>query len=244
MNTHDEVDDAIEERTARLQRIAYGADASEAERAEAAAQLAALRGRPDAVGAGPVERAAAPRPADEPGTPDEEHDHRRVGTERRRIGVRPGTRRTLAFSSAALGIGVVIGLWVGTGVGPSATDGGDVPVAETVAWEVFERPATDGDVAQHPGPLVDLGTDDSTRRLLLTRSDGVRLIAVRTTDGENACLILALPVGRPATACTEDGRFPLEGIRAEISVQGVGVYLAGWRPDGQADINTADAPTG
>ncbi|HEX6954394.1 MAG TPA: hypothetical protein VF156_05885, partial [Agromyces sp.] len=63
-------------------------------------------------------------------------------------------------------------------------------------------------------------------------------------DGENACIILALPVGQPATACTEDGRFPREGIRAEISVQGVGVYLAGWTPDGQVDINTASAPTG
>ena len=238
-------DDELEERVARLQRVAYGADATAAERAAAEAELAALR-EPDDPGenaAGNVTArdggaGSAPSASDAasaslvsadapPGRPP-----------------RSGRRAVLAYSAAALVAGVAVGWGVGSAVVPSEGSDVGVPVAETVAWEVFDRPATDGDLVQHPGPLVDIGTDDSTRRLLLTRSDGVRLIAARTSDGEDACLILALPVGRPATACTEDGLFPRDGLRAEISIQGVGVYLAGWSPDGQAEINTATAPTG
>lgn len=238
-------DDELEERVARLQRVAYGADATDAERAAAEAELAALR-EPDDPGenaAGNVTArdggaGSAPSASDAasaslvsadapPGPPP-----------------RSGRRAVLAYSAAALVAGVAVGWGVGSAVVPSEGSDVGVPVAETVAWEVFDRPATDGDLVQHPGPLVDIGTDDSTRRLLLTRSDGVRLIAARTSDGQDACLILALPVGRPATACTEDGLFPRDGLRAEISIQGVGVYLAGWSPEGQAEINTATAPTG
>lgn len=253
-------DDDPEERIARLQRLAYGADATDAERAAAEAELAALRERGDA-GEGAAGEAPARSGAGDGSTrstaaaatvsvsagaaaPDAASASLDSADVRPVRPPRFGRRAVLAYSAAALVAGTVIGWAVGSGIAPSEGSDVGVPVAETTAWEVFDRPPTDGDFARHPGPLVDLGTDDSTRRLLLTRSDGVRLIAVRTTDGENACLILALPVGRPATACTEDGRFPRDGIRAEISVQGVGVYLAGWKPDGQADINTASAPTG
>ncbi|MGR0219021.1 hypothetical protein [Agromyces sp. ZXT2-6] len=239
-------DDALEKRVARLQRVAYGADATEAERAAAEAELVALRASKDAREHAPGDATArdgraegpAPSASDAASASVVPADARPLRSQR------SGRRAVLAYSAAALVAGAVIGWAVGSGIAPSEGSDVGVPVAETTAWEVFERPATDGDFVRHPGPLVDMGTDDSTRRLLLTRSDGVRLIAVQTKDGENACLILALPVGRPATACTEDGRFPREGLRAEISVQGVGVYLAGWKPDGQADINTASASTG
>lgn len=239
-------DDDLEARIARLQRVAYGADATDAERSAAEAELAALRERGDAregdAGGAPAPGGAGEAPArsaaDAASASPVSPSARPAGSPR------SGRRAVLAYSAVALVAGAVIGWAVGSGIAPSEGSDVGVPVAETRAWEVFERPATDGDFVRHPGPLVDIGTDDSTRRLLLTRSDGVRLIAVRTMDGENACIILALPVGQPATACTEDGRFPREGIRAEISVQGVGVYLAGWTPDGQADINTASAPTG
>ena len=239
-------DDDLEARIARLQRVAYGADATDAERSAAEAELAALRERGDA-GEGDAGDAPAPGGAGEAAARSaaDAASASPVSAGARPAGSpRSGRRAVLAYSAVALVAGAVIGWAVGSGIAPSEGSDVGVPVAETRAWEVFERPATDGDFVRHPGPLVDIGTDDSTRRLLLTRSDGVRLIAVRTMDGENACIILALPVGQPATACTEDGRFPREGIRAEISVQGVGVYLAGWTPDGQADINTASAPTG
>ena len=239
----DDHDDERSQRMARLQRLAYGADASEAERAEAEAELASLRVGDDSV-APPVKPSPAAGPTNDLAAhelpPDQTHSSPAAPA-------RPAQRgllRALAWSTAALVAGIAIGWGVGSGVEPSEGADVGVPVTETRAWEVFDRPATDGDFVRHPGPLVDIGTDDSTRRLLLTRSDGVRLVAVRTTDGEDACLILALPVGRPATACTEDGRFPRDGLRAEISVQGVGVYLAGWNPDGRAEINTASAPTG
>jgi hypothetical protein len=238
MHDHDDPD----KRMARLQRLAYGADASDDDRAAAHAELAALRS-PDADDGGgvdPVRPSGAidGAAADEPTTPSGVP----VGATTR--SPNPGLRRALALSATALVAGIAIGWGAGSAVEPSEGVDVGVPVAETVAWEVFDRPATDGDYVRHPGPLVDMGTDDATRRLLLTRSDGVMLLAVRTADGEDACLILALPVGRPATACTEDGRFPRDGLRAEISVQGVGVYLAGWAPDGHAEINMASAPTG
>jgi hypothetical protein len=239
----DDHDDERSQRMARLQRLAYGADASEAERAEAEAELASLRAGDDSVAAsvepspvtGPTNDLAAHEPP-----PDRTHSSPAAAA-------RPSQRGLLgafAWSTAALVAGIAIGWGVGSAVEPSEGADVGVPVAETAAWEVFDRPATDGDFVRHPGPLVDIGTDDATRRLLLTRSDGVQLVAVRTIDGEDACLILALPVGRPATACTEDGRFPRDGLRAEISVQGVGVYLAGWSPDGRVEINVASAPTG
>jgi hypothetical protein len=239
----DDHDDERSQRMARLQRLAYGADASEAERAEAEAELALLRVGDDSA-ARPVEPSPAAGPTNDLAAhelpPDRTHSSPAVPA-------RPAQRgllRALALSAAALVAGIAIGWGVGSAVEPSEGADVGVPVAETAAWEVFDRPATDGDFVRHPGPLVDIGTDDATRRLLLTRSDGVQLVAVRTIDGEDACLILALPVGRPATACTEDGRFPRDGLRAEISVQGVGVYLAGWTPDGRVEINVASAPTG
>jgi hypothetical protein len=245
MHDHDD----LNQRMARLQRLAYGADTPDAERAAAAAELAALQAH-DAVHAADAAPARARAAgsiedgrADEPATrPAAVPPGSAAGAPTR--SPQPGPRRALALSAATLVAGIAIGWGVGSAVEPSEGADVGVPVAETAAWEVFDRPATDGDFVRHPGPLVDIGTDDASRRLLLTRSDGVRLIAARTTDGENACLILALPVGRPATACTEDGRFPRDGLRAEISVQGVGVYLAGWAPDGRAEINMASAPTG
>lgn len=241
--------DDLEERVARLQRVAYGADATDAERAAAEAELAALAAlrEPDDAREGAAADATARGGRAEglaPSAPDAASASLVSADAPPDRSPRSGRRAVLAYSAAALVAGAVIGWAVGSGIAPSEGSDVGVPVAETVAWEVFDRPATDGDLVQHPGPLVDIGTDDSTRRLLLTRSDGVRLIAARTSDGANACLILALPVGRPATACTEDGLFPRDGLRAEISIQGVGVYLAGWSPDGQAEINTASAPTG
>lgn len=243
MHDHDDLD----QRMARLQRLAYGAHTPDAERAAAAAELAALRANDAAAHAADAAPARAvgsigDEQSAEAAVPAAVPPGSAAGAPTR--SPQPGRRRVLAFSAAALAAGIAIGWGVGSAVEPSEGADVGVPVAETAAWEVFDRPATDGDFVRHPGPLVDIGTDDASRRLLLTRSDGVRLIAVRTTDGGNACLILALPVGRPATACTEDGRFPRDGLRAEISVQGVGVYLAGWAPDGRAEINMASAPTG
>lgn len=231
--------DDRDERIARLQRLAYGAAASNAERAAAEAELAALRA-PDEVddvdtSGHPSTPGSTEEPAPAPKPPSGETSTRPT---------RSGFRPALAYSSAALVAGLAIGWGVGSAVEPSEGSDVGVPVAETTAWEVFDRQPTDGDFVRHPGPLVDIGTDDATRRLLLTRSDGVQLVAARTQDAENACLILALPVGRPATACTEGGRFPRDGLRAEISVQGVGVYLAVWNPDGRVEVNTASAPTG
>jgi hypothetical protein len=72
----------------------------------------------------------------------------------------------------------------------------------------------------------------------------VRLVAARTADGGNACLILVLPVGRPGIACTEYGRFPADGLRAEVSARAVGEYVAIWMADGRVTVNAAAVPSG
>ena len=82
------------------------------------------------------------------------------------------------------------------------------------------------------------------QRLLVTRSDGVRLVAARTADGGNACLVIVLPVGRPGVACTELGRFPADGLRAEVAARAVGEYVAIWYADGRVTINAAAVPSG
>jgi hypothetical protein len=242
-------DDEPADRIARLQRLAYGADTPDAERAAAATELAALTDAraaarppsgdgmpdPDAPGLGshgPDASEASDAtdvPAVSPPTPP--------GDAR----ARPRLRALLAASAGALVVGIATGWALGNAQEPSEGADVGIPVAETTAWEVFDRPMTRRDFVRYPAPLVDIGADVTSRRLLLTRSDGVRLVAVRTADGEDACLVLALPAGRPATACTEGGRFPGDGLRAEISVQGVVVYLAAWDADGRASINTASA---
>ena len=232
-------DDERDERMARLQRLAYGAGASDEERAAAAAELAALR-QPTEGPADPREDASPPGVAPAPPDPAEP---RSEAPDAARPRERFRVAGVLAAATVALVAGGVLGWALGSATEPSEGADVGVPVAETAAWQVFDRPVTEGDFVRYPAPLVDIDADDTSRRLLLTRSDGVQLVAVRTADGDDACLVLALPVGRPATACTEGGLFPGDGLRAEISVQGVGVYVAGWDADGSARINTAAAPT-
>jgi hypothetical protein len=148
-------------------------------------------------------------------------------------------------AAAALLIGAASGWVLGSAADPSAGGAGDdAPVEWTQAWQVFDRRQGDGDLVRHPPPEQDVELDDSSRRLLVTRSDGVRLVAARTADGANACLILVLPVGRPGVACTELGRFPADGLRAEVSARAVGEYVALWYADGRVTVNAAAVPSG
>jgi hypothetical protein len=237
-----------EHRIARLQRLAYGAATSDEERAAAEAELAALRREPrgssghddpaaadagartigpDATGARPDAPSAGTAAAD-------------TSAPQRRTVVRVAA----VAAVAALLIGAASGWVLGSAADPSVGAGGEAPVEWTQAWQVFDRRQDDGDLVRHPPPEPDVELDDSSRRLLVTRSDGVRLVAARTADGADACLILVVPVGRPGISCTQLGRFPAEGLRAEVSARAIGEYVALWYADGRVTVNAAAVPSG
>ncbi|MGR2752522.1 hypothetical protein [Agromyces arachidis] len=250
--------DDLDERIARLQRASYGADASDAERAAARAELAALHDD--------ASDASGPRPAGDPGagagtapampedrmSPDASEPPTTAATAgthgsdptRTRNRGRRGARTVIVSVLAALLVGAGTGWALGSASEPSVGAGDDAPVEWTRAWQVFDRRVGDGDLVRHPPPEESVELDESSRRLLVTRSDGVRLVAARTADGGNACLILVLPVGRPGVACTELGRFPADGLRAEVSAEAVGDYVAIWYADGRVTVNAAAVPSG
>jgi hypothetical protein len=239
--------DDLDERMARLQRLAFGADASDDARAAARSELAALRGR--AADDGPPPTGREPGTEADPGAgavpsgpgDDSARAGRSDGRELRRI-----IRIAIVSAVAALLVGAATGWALGSASDPSMGAGDDAPIEWTRAWQVFDRRQGDGDLVRHPPPdaEVEVELDDSSRRLLVTRSDGVRLVAARTADGGNACLILVLPVGRPGIACTEYGRFPADGLRAEVSARAVGEYVAIWMADGRVTVNAAAVPSG
>lgn len=220
-----------DERVARLQRAAYGAHVPDAERAAAEAKLAALRHRTEV---GPpaghehahVTNAAAPRagraepPADPSPPAPAEHE------------------RLLAACAVALLAGVAIG-WSLDSLAGQVESTRTVTATETEAWRVFDLPALNGHPSRYPDPDVELDLDPESRRVLASRWDGVRLIAVRTVDGRDACLILVVPLGPPATACTTEGRFPLDGLAAVTATRGDGAYSATWDATGRVSLAPA-----
>lgn len=210
-----------DERVARLQRAAYGAHVPDAERAAAEAKLAALRHgmEVDPVGHGHAHAHATNAADPSPPAP-------------------PAHERLIAACAVALLAGVAIG-WSLDALAGQVESTRTVAAAETEAWRVFDLPALNGHPSRYPDPAVDLDLDPESRRVLASRWDGVRLIAVRTFDGRDACLILVVPLGPPATACTTDGRFPLDGLMAVTEMRGDGVYSATWDATGRVSLAPA-----
>ncbi|MGR0219020.1 hypothetical protein [Agromyces sp. ZXT2-6] len=236
--------DDLDERIARLQRIAYGADATAEARAAALEELASLRNSTDGTAHEHSDVAAEPPAVEERAAPTGDAAAggagSGTGTRDRRIGIRVA----VVSAVAALLVGAATGWVLGSATDPSVGAGDDAPIEWTQAWQVFDRRAGDGDLVRHPPHDGAAEIDESSRRLLVTRSDGVRLVAARTADGGNACLILVLPVGRPGIACTEMSRFPAGGLRAEVSARAVGEYVAVWYADGRVTVNAAAVPSG
>lgn len=236
---HDHLD--LDERIARLQRAAYGADVPDGEREAAASELAALRpagGQDTAArnGARAPDSAAADAPTDEPA-----HGDAGTTTSGTTGGTRdrPGRISLVAAGTVAVLAGLA-GLAAGSaidGAGSEADEVREVLAWESEAWRIFELSPPNGDRVRYPMPQVDLELDRDSRRLLAARWDGVRLMAVRTVDRRDGCLILISPAGSPAAACTEDGRFPLEGLVAETDDRGTGSYRATWDSTGRISLD-------
>jgi hypothetical protein len=246
---------------ARLERIAYGAGSTEEERLHAVDELRSLRDAeqedaPDGVDSAaadprPTEQATAAASGDPPGTAA-------AGAGRRtalRVGVIAG--------AAALVLGVVAGSQLdrltgggGTGqtvaaptVNPEPLLQADVLAAKPVALEtpaatVFDRPAAPGDLPDMAGMgrmPVSFGGDPVDTRLLATRPDGVEVFAAR--HGADLCLLISTsPEPGYVATCTDDGRFPTEGVQLSAAGDptadgsGTASIVAVWYPDGSLHL--------
>ena len=248
---------------ARLERIAFGAGSTEEERRRAADALQSLRdteshgerapGGADGADADsqPLESVGAAASGDEPADATAVRGGRRIAV---RVGVIAGT--------AALVLGVVAGTQLDRLTGGDADDPvaaptvnpepllqADVLAAKPVALEtpaatVFDRPATPEDLPQMVGMgrmPVSFGGDPVDTRLLATRPDGVEVFAAR--HGADLCLLIPTsPEPGYGATCTDDGRFPTEGLllsdgaRATPDGGTTASIVAIWYPDGSLHL--------
>lgn len=245
--------DASEARIRSLQRIAYGADATEEERARAVAELVELAvqaaGR-DGVQRGVVagERTGATTPADDPDDPDapnapdatdaEDGTQGLASADREPNDDLPGRARLVRWTLAAGAVGLLLGAALGLAaglrvpadsifpsvVGPSPSAGPGTALERTDLIPLFDRlPLADESARVSE---VDPTIDPASVRLLATRADGPSGYLTRTLDGENVCLVLMLPAGPSSLACTIDGVVPTDGLRVQYYARGYGLAVA------------------
>lgn len=219
----------------RLQRIAYGADTTSDERERAVnelARLAALGTRRDEAGSGGAVAPSGVRESDDvDAAPD-------AATERGASGDATGRSRLLRWTLVAAGFGLVVGAILGWAAGqrlpadfaspstpdPSASAEPGTPLEDTGLLRVFDRlpPAAESSRVAS----VDETIDPASVRLLATRVDGPAAHLARTTDGENVCLVLLMPVGPSRIECTVDGMLPADGLTILYGAEGYGLAAA------------------
>jgi len=232
---------AIERRIRALQRIAYGADSTDAERARATAELAELTGptpldadRDAVTSTGPSEapvELASPSGIVDVAAGSAVDEHLPAGD----AGGRAGRVRWVA---AAAGVGLVVGAALGwaagqrdpsgvvssSTVGPTSSAGSGTPLDETDLLPLFDRLPPAAEAARVTS--VDRAIDEASVRQLASRTDGPTAYLARTIDGGDVCLVLLLPTGPSRHTCTVDGRFPDEGLSIQYDAQGYGLAVA------------------
>lgn len=220
----------------RLQRIAYGADATPDERERAVDELArlAVRGtRRDETGSGGAVVSSGARSSED--ATDASSD---AATERGASSDPTGHPRLLRWTFVAGGLGLVVGAVLGWGMGqlltadfeststPKASASADsgTPLEDTGLLRVFDRlpPAAESSRVAS----VDEAIDPASVRLLATRVDGPAAHLARTADGENVCLVLLMPVGPSRIECTVDGLLPADGLTILYGAEGYGLAAA------------------
>lgn len=237
-------DVAHDERMRRLQRLAYGAVASDADRAAAVAELEELRrqreAEPESDLAEPVPSPIAPTPLP-PAAVD-------AGTE---ASARP-FRWAIAAGVAALLVGVVVGWQVGARAPASAPDATDqalggamslsvgpgevsVPVTDSAAYAAFDRPASATDAL--PGEIPDW-VDPASVRLLATTPDGLAVFGAKARATPDVCVIIVRPTATVGASCTVKGAFEEGRLRADHYMQGEGLAWATWHADGSVQIGS------
>lgn len=221
----------------RLQRIAYGADATPDEREQAVNELARLAvlgtRRDETGGGGPVEPSAEVRASDDlvDAASDPATERPASNDASRHSGL---LRWTLVAGALGLVIGGILGWGVGqrtpadfaspSTAGPSETVEPGTPLEETGLLRVFDRlpPAADSSRVASVDEMI----DPASVRLLATRVDGPAAHLARTSDGENVCLVLLMPVGPSRIECTVDGRLPADGLKILYGAEGYGLAAA------------------
>ena len=243
---------ADDERLRRLQRLAFGAVASDAERAAAIAELELIRleraagdagrGRTDADGAPTV-----------PASPDAT-----AAGSSSRPGIRASgpaamrrSRWALALGAAALIIGVAVAVggqvdWrisdsESSSVAVSAAPGLDapgIPIGDTAVLRLYDAAASPADVLQGAYPRDSIAPTEY--RLLLTRPDGVSLYIARLHGDAAVCAVVTRPGDFTASSCTHDGMFPEAGLWVEVFVDGdLGLIRGAIQPNGMAELSPA-----
>lgn len=227
---------------ARLQRIAFGSGATDAEREAAVRELTGVDG-PDGSALLDVPRSAAPPAPRSAG--DAAPDGRAPASV---APDRPESRMrwALAAGALALAFGVLIGWGLGSrgAVDPTTLSAPSTPptaqayaeyleslplVSEAGAAAVFTRESISGDAL--PRSWVRDGFRQ--QRLLLTLPDGSRAFAA-LRDGE-ACLVVAFPTEGGLSRCTESGRFPEGGIHV-VAEREAAWFTVVWLADGTVTV--------
>lgn len=241
-------DSPLDERMRHLQRIAYGAVASDAERAAALAELEELRRAHAALADAPVAAAAEPPPLQVVGTlpvlepNDVTADAARplkwaiaVGTAALLVGVGVGWHfgsRTPAPEPADQALGAGVSLSVGPATPAS------VPVPDSAAYAVFDRPAGTADALAVEIP--DDWIDPSSLRLLATTPEGLAVYGAKAFDRAtpDVCVVLVRSSGGVGASCTVKGVFAEGRLRADQYVQGEGLVVAVWHADGSVQVGS------
>lgn len=243
----------MERRLRSLQRIAYGADSSDADRARAAAELTALAAADRADGdtapaeanaggdapvdaemataaessgqpaGAPARESAAADPAPPPAAPVDGHANR---------------RRVVRWAAVAGLVGIALGAALGWTAGQRVPERSTssptlyaewspppgMPLGDTTLLPLFDRLPLADEAPRVAG--LDDDIDESSVRLLAARTDGPSAFLVRTVDGADICLVLVLPDGPFRRACTANGIFPLDGLAVEYGARGYGLAVA------------------
>ncbi|MBM7503119.1 hypothetical protein ACFPER_06525 [Agromyces aurantiacus] len=257
------------ERIAELQRAAYGAGASDAERAAAADELAALRrGHAPAsadgpsVEGGPSGAAATPAAAAAPAsvTGTDVFDELREPARSPDGPTHPPASQVVRIGVLAGAIALVVGFgagWLsgmqattnlsGQSTGSAADDDVTFELADRddpAAVPISEIQATDVfERAQAPEDLpafVDHDLDSASYRRLATLPDGASVHAARSADGTQLCLQVELRDVGGASSCTVDGMFPGTGLSTESAFGDV-LHQVTWAPSGEVAITTRPA---
>lgn len=241
---------AYDERMRRLQRLAYGAGASDDDRAAAIAELEAI-GRERAMGEAEAARTDA---ADAPTAPSVTRALA-VGSSTRPEGAASGAaaakplKWAIAAGATALLIGVGVGWQVNARVGaddpPSAVvsttrglDASLIPIGETAVHRLYKAGATAEDVPQDAYPRDSIAPTEY--RLLVARSDGVSLHVARLHGGAEICAVVTRPGEFTASSCTRGGMFPRAGLWVEVFIEGdVGLVRGTIQPNGAAELTPA-----
>lgn len=230
--------DAIEGRIRALQRIAFGADATEAERARAIAELDEFAARD-----------ADHDEADPSGSAGDHRDGSEASTaaEPTMIDAVPWRGRPLRWTVAAGVVGLLLGGALGwaagqqfpakpasSSVGASPSTEPPTPLEETGLLPLFDRlpPAEESAWVA----AADDAIDPASVRLLATRVDGPAAYLARMKGGENVCFVLMLPAGPPRNKCTVDGLLPADGLSILYGAQGYGLSAARLTPTGTVSL--------